>query len=399
MEHVDIRAYFEEEYGRVEQDSRLSEKLSDELRVMYGADSVSEWILAEKLRAHLEHLTGHGIQTVSDDTLPTKGDIVLRKSNSEKYPYFYEQKREDGIVYVCYGSFFAAEKAIETLPAFLKGKEDSYSDTVSDRINIPRHEGEYRIMSSNVLFGIDKNAVLPYEQRAALLAETYRTFLPDFIGLQEAQGGIGDTIMDILGDRYTMVTQSRHRQTPILYCHHDWRIATENGEEIKWVDSFEPNYCWAFEWVMFENLHSAQCVIVGNLHFQPNGLNERCTRNRPLSIANVNRELGRILVEYPDTELFICGDYNMGYENEEYTTLLKDLPMNSGVLCTEDHDEYKKAGHAVGRIAEWGDPWGVDHVVVAEKRTDVVRHRKISCYAVRFASDHYPTYIDVKIKN
>ena len=55
---------------------------------------------------------------------------------------------------------------------------------------------EIRVMTSNVLFWDADNAQLPYAQRAALLSDLYLDFKPDFIGLQEAQYGIGDNIRD-----------------------------------------------------------------------------------------------------------------------------------------------------------------------------------------------------------
>jgi exonuclease III len=228
---------------------------------------------------------------------------------------------------------------------------------------------------------------IPYSNRADLLADLYLDFMPDFIGLQEAQGGIGAAIYEGIKERYERISQiSGH--TPVLYRKDIWRPVTDSeGATVK--NAVHEANCWGFEWVMFERIDDPTVkVIVGNLHFPPSSYSTR----RPAAMDHFNNEIKRLESEYKDIPIFVTGDYNTKVTGKRHTGLddgweediIVDTTLQSGGQLTEDTDDKNKTT--------------IDHICVSSKLVEVVRHRGVSYETMKNSSDHRPYFVDIKLK-
>ena len=402
---IPTELFFEYQPDYPIKDAKLLGKPISYFRLVYPVRNVSAMLVAKQLVRTIGEQTGFVVECVSDSSPRREGEILLGNTNRGAFSmdtsidcYGYSVKSKNGDIYVEWGSPYAADAAVDMLISSIGSKEIFVDGNADDRVSIKREDGQIRVMSSNVLFTVNTDTVLSFTERADLHSEMYLMFMPDFIGLQEAMGGIGDRIVDNLEDEYTRISQCGHRMTPILYRHSIWRPVTDNGVLVSGYLDFKPNYCWGYEWVLFERISDGQRVIIMNMHVQPTDLTPETKEQRPLALADTNAELKRLIIEYENIPIFLSGDYNMGVETDDYAALFEGVNMASGMLLTEDNDNNGKAGHHFDSPIQWGDPYVIDHVCVTVDSVSVVRHRRFEYYAILFASDHYPMFIDVTLK-
>ena len=374
----------------------LSAHISDYRLVLSKDAGYADTLLAEQLVDQLGALTGFIPKIVTDAEAATEREIVLGSTNRKAVAeladrYSYAVVSEGSKLYVTWGSTKAFDGIFQNIKGVFGKETVSLSGKIDQDCKIEKSADEIRVMTSNVLFWNADNAQLPYGQRAALLSDLYLDFKPDFIGLQEAQYGIGDEIRDAVASEYTMISQSKNRQTPILYRHGTWKISEDNGVQIKKVQMFANNWCWEYEWVMFERINdSTEKVIVMNLHFHPDVSPYRDPRADDIDAFNA--EVRRLEGLYPNVPMFVTGDYNTtvnhvrGDLDDGWTEdIIVGTKLQCGALLTEDNN----------------DPNGkaIDHICTNGDLVDVVRHRSVSYKAMEKSSDHIPYFIDVKLKN
>ncbi|MBE6546248.1 MAG: hypothetical protein E7668_02255 [Ruminococcaceae bacterium] len=370
-----------------------------EYKVVYAQNGtyVDEAIVAT-LQDNVGQVTGYTPDAIKSDAAEAEHEIILNRARGTKPTLKeteYAIKSEGSKIYIDYGSTLAAVTALEELKNKDFYGKTSYdiSKTIDDTMAMTtKGADEVRIISSNVLFTNAENAELPYEQRAALLSDIYLTWKPDFIGLQESKGGIGDAIKEALADEYGYINQalSGSGHTPILYDKDVWEPVTEGGQIVQKHEMFQSQHCWDYEWVMFQKIDDTDTkVIMMNLHFQPRGYKGE---ERPESMDKFNAEVQRLESVYPTIPIIATGDYNtrltmgrdpeIGNDGWNEDVIIGTNLQSSGAL-TEDTD----------------DPNGsaIDHVCVSKNLVTVVRNVRIKYELMVKSSDHQPVFADIKL--
>ena len=376
-------------------------------RVIYRADgNYVEQMLAHELCKAVIEATGEAPAVARDDTAPSACEFLLgntnRKQSEALAPTAYTVKSEGTTVVINYGSTLAAVEAIAKLGEVLAEESIDLAGEIEDTMNMVKAEGcTLRVMSSNVLFTNDiKTTGLAWEKRADLLADMYRTWKPDILGLQEARGGIGDRILEQIGDEYTMSTQATRRHTPILYRTAEWRpVLDEAGNPIQNMEMFHSNHCWDYEWIMLEQIVTGRKIIAGNLHFQPRGY---CGDLRTVAIRMFNTEMKRIEALYPDIPIFVTGDYNTPRKmkrlaENDWKDGWDDIVDGTHLLCA---GQLCTATSATGNIKN-ADPNGVliDHVCMSYHLVEKVHYlRRVMYNLMLKSSDHRPCFADITLK-
>ena len=372
----------------------LSAHISD-YSIVYSSDSIVGKLLAELLSDDIALLCGFKLDVISDKNAAGEREILCgntnRRTQESLDSYSYAITDDGTRLCLDFGSTAAFDGIRYSLREAFGKTSLNIGGRTGEKLSISKNSGEIRIMTSNVLFSTDTSTGLSWRDRAALLSDLYLDFKPDFIGLQEAAGNIGDAIKKNVSSEYTMVSQSSNRHTPILYRTDAWRIATDElGAEIKGTQMFANNWCWGYEWVMFESITDPDVrVIVMNLHFHPDMEEYRASRETDIDLFNA--EVRRLESEYQDVALFVTGDYNTGSSHTRVDLedgWDEDITVGTKIECgaqlTTDTDD--------------GQGIAIDHICVSYELADVIRHRGVSYETMKKSSDHIPYFVDVTLK-
>jgi len=395
-------AYFVYNPGYDIVDAKLLNVPLGQYNIVYSEKSATSYGLAYMLRSIITDKTGCINEIVGDSAAVSEyeilvGDTVRSLSNTLAAGE-YRISSEQGRVCIQYGTALAATDALDEFRLVLhKGSETSVNRTgkTENQQCLEKETGTVRIISSNTYFG---DYSIPGDIRAGMLAECYQLFDADFIGLQESASKIQYMMKNLNG--YGYVTQTTGH-TPIIYNTSLWQLAKDNnGAEIKGSFAFD-GHCWSAEWIMFQSKNDAAAkVIVMNLHIHPRS--DGYKEHRSDDIAVTNAAWKQLLELYPGVPIFTTGDYNTAYKSSDFRSLLAGLEdrMDSGKYLATDsnpdvglytYHDYEGTNKAYG-----GD--GIDHIAVTKNLVEVIHYRVIQYAPIGYASDHFPIFIDVKLK-
>ena len=331
--------------------------------------------------------TGVIIPIVTDAEAPVEHEIIIGESNRPQSsaladnlkPEEFVIKNEGHSVYVAYGSFLAYSGAVSELKLIYAEGEEPTLDvkkSVEDTFGLYRSDDtDFRIMTSNVLFyNIFRN--ISSKARQQINAETYLTYLPDVIGAQEVCGGNRDVLDEELKDVYGVVgflDVSGRAYCPIYY--RKDRLTLEESSYILATPPSGSTNVFAVARFSFTS-DSSKGVIVINLHFSPNSTNDRIG-----DVQKVNDKLKELQELYPDTPIFVTGDYNCNHDSTEHKTLFDGLqnPMLPAKVV------------ALSGMTNRG----IDHIAVTTNLVTVNRFQWLRAPITLYGSDHYPGFIDV----
>lgn len=351
-----------------------------------GAEQAAADVLCENLAAK----TGYRISCVTDAETAAENEIVLgstsRSASTTLFPKApsdmqYRIKSSGGSIYCVYGSFLAMCEGMNDIQDLLANKTDvtvSVDKTVEDSFNIAKAEGSsIRIMTRNVLFGNGETPIADYTKRAALTAEIFRTYQPDFVGMQEADYQMYPLITSAVADIYTPI---RAGCFSILYRTDTWRLEGDvTVHNFSNSNYYQGDAVWGYVWGLFENINTGEKIVMMNLHYH-----YRSAEDRMPEVEVVNAELKRIKALYPDVTIAVTGDYNCNSSSSEYAKMIEGTDVKSGMLLTTDSNN--------------GYGGGIDHISLTENTVDVKRHRAVTYNAFINSSDHYAFFVDFSIK-
>ena len=254
---------------------------------------------------------------------------------------------------------------------------------------------DVRVMSSNVLFGKWEKVPegLTAEERATILTEYYLRYKPDLLGLQEMDPSIYDLIVERLKDEYAVPETEIKGPcifTPTLYRKADWEPLKTGFHR------FRRGWCWQYHWCLYQSKKDPDTRVIHiKFHYPPSEM--PYVESRCEAVVELNTEIRRLIAEYPQTPIFLSGDYNVSVGMAEYYgTFARDVKMQSGMLLTDDNDGYEVGWHPVGELPTFSAK-AIDHISVTEETVRVKRHRKIRDDLILFGSDHYPIFLDVEL--
>ncbi|MBO5938632.1 MAG: hypothetical protein J6Q82_03940 [Clostridia bacterium] len=272
--------------------------------------------------------------------------------------------------------------------------------------NVKKADESYiRVMSSNVLNDgyVSGEFDWTHEDRSNMLSACCLTFLPDFIGFQEM--GVAqikryrEKLADVYAEpnaflgRYQNIPTAdgqriAHCFIPIFYNKHKYDLITSHYR------LFFVKGLWGIYWALYQSKENPeQKIIHANMHPSADGA------RIPPCLMEARRELIHLRRHYPNVPIVFTGDYNARYETETFQKMFEGLDMTSGMLVADESDGVQYWNHQLGN-PEPARPHltTLDHVSVTTDLCDVKLHRVLRDEMLAKASDHYPIFVDVKLK-
>ena len=263
--------------------------------------------------------------------------------------------------------------------------------------------GDIRVMSSNIYgkngHDFDKLG-MPWEARAEIMADVYKVYQPDFIGLQESTFEQEQEILKYIGDMYAVVpfAEADQNRTPLLYRKDLYKL--------------EASYYYDFtggrhlEWALYSSIENPdEKFIHMNLHYLPVGNTTDDTYATKLAeqveqAKLVNVEIKRLMTKYPGVPIAVSGDYNHVSSSETYLAMIDGINMSSGsVILNSTEDSAWYTQHSLGKevleTTKGGKIGPIDHVTITtdtlEAKAYKVIHHPLACWG----SDHYAIFVDM----
>jgi exonuclease III len=267
-----------------------------------------------------------------------------------------------------------------------------------------RHDGaELRVMTSNVLFTDSESFDTPYRMKC--LMQTYLSYLPDIIGLQEARNTQLNALMPYLEGEYMAVpfTASDGGQVyqQILYLR-DKYILVEYG-----FTRFRTKVIpWGVSWAVFRRISDGKLFAVTNTHntivantYDP-GLSNSVegVQYRISNCKTVLETIDGIRAKHPSIPVFSTGDWNSTISAESLGPMMQsELMKDSMLTALAGADTITNSGHTIGQLPG-RDGNIIDHIFVSADAVQVIYHDVIVNDTVINGSDHCPVYADAKFK-
>ena len=136
-----------------------------------------------------------------------------------------------------------------------------------------------------------------------------------------------------------------------------------------------------------------------NLHYPTTGTTEMNSARTPAAQAT-NAKIKELMSLYPDVPITVTGDYNSHRNNNTdifpYMFEGLDGKMDVAQSFTDDKT-LGSTTHDMGTSVT-GNGTPIDYVSVTNELLEIVRHRTASYDAMGLSGDHFPVFIDVKIK-
>ena len=429
-----------------------------EYSIVYASEPRGLESLANSLAAEIKTATGKELPTVCDtDSAESVYEILIGRTNrsfsqecyaDSSHIMQYEVRTHHGKVQFVTGGPYSGMKCAE------KFKEDvllsknklkdgvSYyaADLASDSQKLT-DGADIRVMTANVLnyhWGEESyENIYPVATRAEIFAGVLLRFLPDFVGLQEADENWRDILPYYLN--------SMAEKEKIYYTHQqpnaEWKGKTVinyssllyrsdlynvDDEGFKGFEAnYQSSYCQrvaTYAKYSGKTDASVQAIIVNTQWAHESD-------ERILSCVNEEAELVNALkAQYPGVPIFCTGDFNSdikkksrdkedakatdpeGYKNAKnrYEFFLGFVGQTDGVILSSAAKEKGVLITAGGcrtsakNMSEDKqralDSDFIDHIVLCGGYADVLRHDTIRSNGCHVMSDHSPIYADISLK-
>ncbi|MBR4768833.1 MAG: hypothetical protein IK088_07645, partial [Lachnospiraceae bacterium] len=214
-------------------------------------------------------------------------------------------------------------KILELIGTDVKNVNESGTDPRVEKIE-KAAGSDIRVMGNNI-YNMNDHSFdslgMPWEARAEILADVYRVYQPDFIGLTESTTTQLNEFLKYVGDIYAVVPMNdisglSNNYTPLLYKKDLYEV-----EERFFHDFTGGRH---LEWAMYHKIEDPSWKIIHmNLHYSP------YDEEQPPQAEYVNGELKRVTALYPNVPIVVTGDYNSGASHSTFATMTEGLALAS----------------------------------------------------------------------
>lgn len=259
--------------------------------------------------------------------------------------------------------------------------------------NVPKTDGtDLRIMSWNILTEF-WNSKIPVEMRQEGLASLINAYKPDVVGMQEVSEIWMNAIKAEFKESYKLVTEKTCYDRPAL------ATILYNSETVKPI-AFE---CTPFSndktalntiitWAAFERLSDGKRFIVITSHWANNQLPQHV----PIHLADTVSVVKKLEKEYPDVPIFVTGDYNKNEKSDQYIEFAEKIGYQDPKFTAKQILSQVKTNASIYKDLPQGTGDAIDHIFVTPGK-EVELYNIVSDKTARYASDHSPVYIDLKL--
>ena len=393
---------------KIEGFDTIAKLYQDSLKTLSGV-TVPIYKDTEKPAAPYEILIGYTNRPLSEKCFLDSSRVMT-----------YEVVVEKGDLQIAAGGPYSAKKCLyqmETDIFKFMGEtlsKGSYLATDLAPVSVKISEGaELRIMTSNILAeSAASENVLPVAQRLEMYCGVLLRYLPDAVGVQEADLPWSDQIPNYLsliakldGVEYSCVLEKYNgapQWEPIIYRSDKFRCdyAAYTPAEY-WTNT--TRYVRGVSRAKFTSLvdESLEFAIV-NAHWNHNSSSRMYT-----DASQMSQCVYEIQYKYPNAKIFCTGDFNSHYyESKPLTRLLSNISgslassiaKDSGTLAVpcgcRVHGGHGSMAEGVERAY---DSDFIDHVIGVGK-FGVLRHDTIITNCTNLMTDHSAIYADIDFR-
>jgi len=340
-----------------------------------------------------------GYEIILGDTNRTISSLVYTNGEYNNSDYSYSIKSSGSSVAFGYTDSTALISAWKKFAVLLGTDTSAGIDakgTDETVTGIAKADSSYvRVMSSNVYNMKDTSfdaLGMPWDARAEIMAEVYKVYKPDFIGLQEAHADQQTEILKYISDMYAIVQfpEASTNWTPLLYRKDLYKV------DAKYYYDFTGGR--HLEWALYSSIANAdEKFIHMNLHYSP------YQDQQHDHAVIVNNEIKRVMALYPNVPIAVTGDYNNSALSDTFITMTAGINMVSGAAQIGNTDSTYYTWHRLGQETlstsySDGTVGPIDIVAITTDFIEAKAYKMIHDPIVCWGADHYPVFLDVKGK-
>lgn len=396
-----------------------------DFQIVYSSsDLYAAEVFAKKLSESIRSKSGYSIKVVSDKTAKAENEIVIGNTNRgsiKTTENCFAINYNNGILYMTspYSEGYNSLLTYFNSNILIKDRDL----TINESVNVEKDlslafsggsenmltQTGIRVIFNNVWSGNESSA--PAILRAKQLADVYKDYDPDVIGLQEYSGAVKTELANRIKDMgyveipYTESNKSGiEPNTPVFYNPNTlklvasgfWRFGDQSGDVSKSIG-----------WAVFEEKASGKKFIIGSTHFYWTS----DTLGHTSRIINANElcELMSSLSTKYDAPVIIGGDYNCNVSSEPLTILknnsfIEALEVAKKAEKGGTHHGYPNFDTQNGYATTYYPASGtyltaIDHIYLFnEQKLDVHLYDVIEDYFALSSSDHCPLLTDFDLK-
>lgn len=415
LKRIEDSYYWEEEYFfradyELNNTTLLGSPIYEYVVAIPEKASVFEKLTAEKITQIIAKKCGYMIPNVTASSELSEKTIFIGSHNGIVGSYSGEVegtkcllKANNSASFVSLWNYFDTLLRGDNGTCELSDKIMTFSQNGNVSLHATAAGSDLRVITSNVLFS-DKGT-LDLKNRMLCLAETYLTYLPDVIGLQEARPAEVAELLPYLRDLYASVTftaaDGKAVYQQILY--------RKDIFELKdcGFTRFRANVLpWGVSWAVLERKSDGKMFALTNTHstvmadtYDPGKDNNTDgVVHRIANCETVLQTISDIRAKYPGIPIMSTGDWN-GKDGSESLS-----PMNSSSLmknamthATVSADTTTNSAHTIDKMpGNTGNT--IDHIFFTDDVLSALVHDVIVNDVVIMGSDHCPVYVDFKFK-
>ncbi|HBF14297.1 MAG TPA: hypothetical protein DDW30_01160 [Clostridiales bacterium] len=378
--------------------------------VIPEAKPITEYRVALALQAHLLRNAGYYCEIVTDATEPSACELVIGQTTREALSVAhngYRIEQRGSRLYVAADNVFAYDLALEQLTGtvFSRTQEELRLENVSltgtDEADRSARSGTYRILINNIYGGHQPQH--PFAQRGEMLAELYRVYNPDIIGLQEFTDRAESIAARLTG--YTMVqvnTQGVRNFVPLFYKADRFEVVASGYH--RYTDGQNDN-SKAVTWAVFRALDNGDVFAVASTHFS---WKAEAGEARLTDAVQLSEVVAGIAAQY-GCPVFFGGDFNCNMSSAPYRRVAESgaadtwrLAKTSVDLCTNHsyasyNEETQLYENPVKPSAAYAE--AIDHIfLLGTDRVTVDRFLISTDLYALLSTDHTPLILDFSME-
>ena len=406
-------------------------------KIVYSDDDFyGAYLTAQRLSLLIAKKSGYVIPVVEDDTAESEHEIVIgntSRENSHKSATAYTQVCSGTKLYLHSPYSAGYEFLYNDLEEAFNTANDSFSfdASLSKSIelssvfswgseNMLSKSGSLRVMFSNVWDVEKDDPNAPMKLRAQQLADVYRDYAPDVLGLQEANGKVQNNIWSIMKNfGYKKApcpainyNSSKYKTDCVIYYNESTVNLIDSG---CWMlmDGVEldfeiPNWAWRIAaYAVFEEKATGKRFCVVSIHYTWLESYAQASECRIYDAEGTIKLVSHLMNKY-NLPIILGGDYNANYNSQPITKL-----RNNGFTDVENlanktekfntHHDYPKFDQN-GVPTHYYPPAGnhtsaIDHIFAYNaKSVSFGLYEVVEDWFALASTDHCPVMTDFTLK-
>lgn len=387
-----------------------------------------ELYAAKTIWNHISQYAGYEIDFVTDSEPQRDREIVIGKTNrrtaelsKNEYLICAEQGRLFMVADGMYSYGAMADYVTNTM-LYSEGNTINVDAVTEIRNNVSedfsalqkQKYGEYRVLFNNILGNCDQE-LYPVAKRNEMLAEIYKTYDADVIGLQECSansrsGGNRSIIKLLQAQGYTEVPVTgcaTNLFTPILYKTSRLELV-ESGYLLYSLNAKKDN-SKSLVWAVFKDIQTKEMFAVISTHFTVYGDDDRPVEQARVGNATELIDTVKSIYSKYGCPTVIGGDLNCNISSEAMKLIMKESVYAQSEAAITNNSKtshgYPTYSQELGIYTDYSAPKvngsaeSIDHICifnadnVSVEAFDICTD-KYSC----LSTDHCPIAVDFSIE-